>query len=118
MAKKAEETGTQKARMTGERKLKELLGIARSVKNDVSELAGKLGSAIANAVEKNHLHRKAFRAAVAEDRMEPEKLADYYDNLDYYRDVLGLTERAKSAPKFSVIEGGKDDGEAQAEAAE
>ena len=98
--------------VTSARKLRELLGSARSTASDISELSGGLGSEINTAVEKNHLHRKAFRAAVAEDRMEPEKLAEYYEQLDYYRDVLGLTERAKNAPKLPMGEAtdGEEDG--------
>jgi hypothetical protein len=100
-------------KVTSARKLKELLASARSAKNDISEIAGGLGSEIKAAVEKNHLHRKAFRAAIAEDRMEPEKLAEYYEQLDYYRDVLGLLERAQNAPKLPMGEAteGEEDGE-------
>jgi hypothetical protein len=100
-------------KVTSARKLKELLASARSAKNDISEIAGGFGSEIKAAVEKNHLHRKAFRAAIAEDRMEPEKLAEYYEQLDYYRDVLGLLERAQNAPKLPMGEAteGEEEGE-------
>lgn len=82
--------------------LQGLLKLARSTKNGVAELAGSLGAAIASAVENKHLHRKAFRSVIAEDRMEPAALADFYDAQDYYRDVLGLTERAKNAPRLPM----------------
>jgi hypothetical protein len=114
---KAKEDGTQKALQTGVRKLKELLGIARSSRADISRIDSNYGSAVRSAVEKNHLHKRAWNMAVKEDRMEPPELAAYYDALDYYRDVLGLLERANSAPSFSVIEGGKSDDGGQ-EAAE
>jgi hypothetical protein len=87
---------------TGVKTLKELLALARTTKNNVAEMAGTLGQAIANAVENKHLHRKAFRSVVAEDRMEPDKLADFYDHQEYYRDVLGLHERAKNAPRLPM----------------
>jgi hypothetical protein len=116
MPKKAE-TGTQKATQIGVKALKDLLALARSTKADVSELAGTLGQAIANAVESKHLHRKAFRSVVAEDRMEPDALADFYDAQEYYRDVLGLNERARSAPRLALV-AGTDVEEPQAEAAE
>ncbi len=66
---------------------------------------------IKTAVENNHLHRKAFRAAVAEDRMEAEKLAEYYEQLEYYRDVLGLADRAKNAPSLPMDATEAEDGD-------
>jgi hypothetical protein len=115
MAKK-QETGTEKARQIGVKALKDLLALARSTKNDVAELAGSFGQAVANAVENKHLHRKAFRSVVAEDRMEPDALADFYDAQEFYRDALGLNERAKSAPRLELVAG--TDTEATSEAAE
>lgn len=92
--------------------LSDLLKLARSTKNDMAEMAGTFGSAIAKAVDDKHLHRKAFRSVVAEDRMEPEALRDFYDAQDYYRDALGLIERAKSAPRLPE---GDDEEEAEDE---
>src|SRR5690348_9501105 len=90
----------------GEKKLRALFNSAKTTRARTSEIAGALGEEIKTAIEKNHLHRKAFRAVLAEDRMEPEHLAEYYEQLDYYRDALGLVERAKSAPRFpdNVVE--------------
>lgn len=73
----------------GVRALKELLSLARKTKNDTAELSGTFGSAIANAVENKHLHKRAFRSVVAEDRMEPEALADFYGNYILYS--LGIS---------------------------
>ncbi len=98
-----------KAPVTGVKTLKDLLGLARRTKEKTSELAGELGSAIRTAVENKHLHRKAFRSVIAEDRMEPDALADFYDAQDYYRDVLGLVERAKSAPRLPIAEKDEDE---------
>jgi hypothetical protein len=117
MAKK-QQTGTEKARQIGVKALKELVSLARSAKNDVSEISGRLGQAIANAVESKHLHRKAFRSVLAEDRMEPDALADFYDAQEFYRDALGLNERAKSAPRLSLVGGTDTEAEPVAEAAE
>jgi hypothetical protein len=115
LSKKKRETAIQ----TSEKKLKYLMGRSRSTYKDQRALSGVLGQLIADAVEHDHLHRKAFSAVRAEDRMEPEKLAAYYDALEFYRDVLGLTERAESAPSFpTVIEGGKEKHESTAVAAE
>jgi hypothetical protein len=111
MAKKAKpdvrETTTEHI---SENKLKSLLRDSRAAYRDTRSIAGTLGESIAQAVEHNHLHRKAFAAVRAEDRMEPDKLAEYYDTLELYRDMCGLTERAKSAPKFPhIIEGGRQE---------
>ena len=75
---------------------------ARSTYKASRSLAGTFGEKIANAVEHDRLHLKAFRSVVAEDRMEPDKLAEFYDAQEYYRDVLGLNERAKSAPRLAI----------------
>ena len=95
-------TGTENAAQTPAKRLETLLKLARSTRRDQQSLAGTYGEKIAKAVEDEHLHPKAFSAAVKEDRMEPAELADYYDALDYYRDVLGLNERAESAPKLDM----------------
>jgi hypothetical protein len=97
------------AEQINERKLKSLLGSARKTYKDTRSAAGTLGEQIRSAVEHDHLHAKAFRSVVAEDRMEPEKLAEFYDAQEFYRDILGLNERASSAPKFEVIEGGQSE---------
>jgi hypothetical protein len=114
---KSSEAKAPKALQTGVRKLRELMGMVRTVREEATERRIELTAALKIAVENNHLHKKAFAAVCAEDRMEPEKLADYYDHLEYYRDALGLNERAASAPKLEVIEGGKGE-EPQTEAAE
>jgi hypothetical protein len=110
VAKKTENPNARP--MTPVKVLEDLLKAARRTKNDVAEIAGAFGQKLANAVESKHLNRKAFRAVMAEDRMEPEKLAEFYDAQDYYRDV-GLTDRAASAPKLPIeesTEDGEDEG--------
>ncbi len=112
--KKAEEAETpmEQAAQIGPRKLKALLRAADSAYKDQRSIAGTLGEKIAQAVEHDHLHKKAFATIRAMDRMTPEKLADYWDTLEYYFDVSGLAERAKSAPRLS-LQPGKDDEEAE-----
>ena len=118
MAKKTEAAKAADLRpITPQKKLRELLASHRAAKNDIDEIAGGLGSEIKTAVEKNHLHRKAFRVVLQADRMEPEKLADFLDNLDHYLEISGLRARAASAPKFEVV-GGTDVDEGTAQAAE
>jgi hypothetical protein len=98
---------------TSQSKLKSLMAAARSAQKDVTEISGSLGAEIKVAVEKHHLHRKAFRVIVALDRMEPEKLADFLDCFEHYLDISGLNARAKSAPRMNFeqdAEGPEDDG--------
>jgi hypothetical protein len=122
MARKPKKTKTTEAATESDvrpaisqRKLRELMSSARKAQNNISEISGGLGSEIKLAVEKNHLHRKAFRIIVQADRMEPEKLADFFDCLDHYRDISGLNERAASAERLPMPEGEADEEEADAE---
>jgi hypothetical protein len=102
------------AKQIGAAKLKRLLSIAANSHKDSQEIAGTLGQKIAHACEHDHLHRKAFATLKAMDRMTPEKLADYWDTLQYYVEISGLGERAASAPAFDLAarraqgEGGDD----------
>ncbi len=86
----------------GERKLRQLIKDARTAYKDVREIAGSFGAKVASAVEHDHLHRKAFSVCKTADRMEPEKLAEFLDALDYYLDASGLRERATSAPRMPM----------------
>lgn len=99
---------------TSPKKLKALLKTAEHTKTNMQELAGELGQQIKDAVEKDHLHRKAFSVLRTMDRMTPEKLADFWDTLQYYVDVSGIGERAKSAPRMAFdAEGNGEDDEAE-----
>lgn len=108
MAKKKdtdkEETVTSKdvRQMITPVKLKSLIKSARTAQKDIQEIAGGLGAEIKAAVESNHLHRKAFSVCKTADKMEPEKLAEFLDNLDYYLDVSGLRKRAESAQRLAM----------------
>lgn len=83
-------------------KLKSLLASARSTKADVDEIVGTHRQQIAEAVEKNYLHKGAFGMIKRLDRLEPEKLADWLDCLEHYLDISGLDDRAKSAPRMAL----------------
>jgi hypothetical protein len=83
------------------KKLKALLKSSNEAFKNTREISGELGQKIAEAVEKDHLHRKAFAILKGFDRMTPEKLSDVWDTLNYYMDVSGLAERAKSALKMN-----------------
>lgn len=104
----------QKARaVTGQKKLRSLLNTARSVKKDISELAGGYGTEIKDAVENHHLHRKAFNVCRSADGMEPGKLAEFLDCLDHYLDISGLRARADKVIRMDFEADGEDadDGE-------
>lgn len=139
MAKAAKKTAAKKAKngsaeppkkmvakgaAISESKLKSLMKSSRQAKNDISEIAGALGSEIKAAVENNHLHRKAFGVIKMADRMEPEKLADFLDSLALYLDMSGLNERASKVQRMAFGPGETEesddedeDGNAKLEAA-
>lgn len=96
-------------------KLKALLKAKRAAIKDTAEIAGTLGQAIARAVEKDHLHRKAFTVVSALDRMEPEKLADFLDHFEHYLEISGLNARAKQVQRlgFGKDEGAEEDDEGE-----
>ncbi len=88
----------------GARKLMGLLKDAAALKQDVSELTGTFGNAIKDAAENHHLNKRAFRICAGLYSLEPEKLADTLDALDFYLDASGLRERAASAPRMEMPE--------------
>lgn len=90
-----------------QQKLRSLMASNRRAKNDIAEIAGGLGSEIKTAVEKHHLHRKAFNVIKQGDRMEPEKLADFLDCLEHYLDISGLNERAAQVQRLALDDGEK-----------
>lgn len=102
-------TPTQEVAQTGERKLKQLLKTANESHKNMQEISGTLGQQIADAVENNHLHKKAFATLRSMDRMTPQKLADFWDTLQYYVDISGLGDRAASAPKLPMDAGDDED---------
>jgi predicted alpha/beta-fold hydrolase len=85
-------------------KLKNLLKEKRAAKKDTAEIAGALGQKIANAVESDHLHRKAFNVISQLDMMEAEKIRDFLDNFEYYLDVSGIKERADAVNPMDLGE--------------
>lgn len=87
-------------KMPSANKIKELARNWEHTKETTGEISGRLGSALRAAAENNNLHTGAFRQAMREKKMEAGRLADFYDHLDFYRDVLGLEEKAASAPRF------------------
>ena len=88
--------------MTPGKKLKALLTKSKSVSTEMHELSGSLGQAVANAVEHDHLHRKAFSITKTLHKMEPEKLAETLAHLDYYLVESGLRERAAKVARLPM----------------
>ncbi len=88
-------------------KLRSLMATARSTYKDVREIAGGFGAEVKNAAEHDHLNKKAFAILRGLDRLEPEKLADALDALDYYLDVGGLRKRASQVQRLPL--GGEDE---------
>jgi len=96
-------------------KLKNLMAAKRSAKKDTAEIAGQVGQMIRDAVENNHLHRKAFATIVTLDAMEPEKVRDFLDHFDYYLDVSGIKKKAEAAPRLPMGDGPGEDDEEESE---
>lgn len=87
--------------VTSEKKLRALLKDGRACRNAVQEANGTFGQKVSNAVENDHLHKKAFGVIRMLDKMEAEKLAEFMDHFDHYYTVSGLEERANSAQRLS-----------------
>ncbi len=92
-----------------ERKAKSLLSATKSHRKQISELTGSLREKIGYAKANDHLHTKAWAAALSLEKMEPEELAIFFDHFNHYCDVLGITEAAESAPMLPLDKGGEGD---------
>ena len=82
--------------VTSANKLKALLRSAKNTAEQVTTLSGALGEQIANAIEDNHLHRKAFSMIKALNNMSAEKQAELMFHFRKYYDFSGLQERENS----------------------
>lgn len=110
MAKK--QTGTERAKQIGPRKLKDLVDAYDAAKAGKRRIGKSFSDLKRSQVEHEHLNGPAFDQAMKERDMEAPDLADYLDALEYYRDQLGILDRAKSAPRLPL---GGDSGEEEAE---
>jgi hypothetical protein len=100
-----EETPIQvegETKLPSKRKLLELARQYEHSKQTTAELGGRMGSAIRTMADNDGLHPGAFRRAMKELKMEPGRLNDELAHLHYYRDVLGVTARAASAPRLPM----------------
>lgn len=87
-----------------------ILATDKRTKKAQSELAGEIGQKVADAVERFGTNRKALSVIRSLNRMEPEKLAEFLDHLDYMLDISGLEERAATVQRLPM---GDDLGDAE-----
>lgn len=99
--------------ITPANKLKSLLKKAKDTSRDTRELSGSLGQAVANAVEHDHLHRKAFNIVKTLNAMEPEKLAETMYHLEHYLEVSGINERVAKVGRLDLGDQREDTDEAE-----
>ena len=115
-------TGTAKTETEGAKfgsipanKLTALLRAAKKTKEKTAGLSGELGQMVANAVENDHLHRKAFSFTKQLHQMPDEKLAETMTHFLYYLDASGINARVE---KVGRLELGDQPGESEAEETE
>lgn len=85
--------------------LKNLMKSARSLKESTDDLTTAYASEVREAVDKKHLHKKAYNTIRMLDRMTPEKLADFMEHFDHMFEVSGLEQRAESAQRLPMGDG-------------
>jgi hypothetical protein len=95
-------------KMISAKRLKELVQLKKSAKEDSDACTESARDAINNAIKGENLHRKAFGIALAADKMEPEALADYFAHRDYYEASLGLRKRSGSVMRMDFDEKSDD----------
>lgn len=105
--------------MINEKALKGLLKAKRATAAEVDEINGGYRSKLAFAVEKQHLHKKAYATVVQMDRMAAgslEKLAEYWDVLNAYMDMSGLMKKIESVGRLDLGDGAETDDDETGEA--
>ena len=102
-------SGSEVEKMISASKLKKLLKEQRAGQNDMDEIRGSMGNAIATAVEKDNLDKKMFGWLKQLDRMTPEKLAYHLPNLFYMIDASGIGDRAQQAQKLALEQPDEDE---------
>lgn len=100
MAKRAKSEGVYQ--FTPKGTLLALLKTVLNKKEKITGISGEIGSAVANATEHHHLHRKAFRQIIDMEKMTDEKLAEYLAHRDYYEEQAGIRTRAEKAPRLEM----------------
>lgn len=80
-------------KVPSEGKLKALLRACKGADADRNEASGRKGSLISNAVERDHLDKKAWSYACALEKMSQQKGAITWSHLLHYVECLGLQEK-------------------------
>jgi len=102
-AEPAEPTQQERVtKLTPEKTLTDLIKTKKRTGSKVDELVAEYRSALSKAVEKKHLHKKAFAAAAKLHDMEDTALGEFFDHFDHYCDVLGIRDRAENAPRLDL----------------
>lgn len=76
--------------------LKRIIRDVQAVTADQNEVTGRKSAIIRDAVERNHLHKKAFAVVMQGLRMSPGHAAEFLAHFDHYRNVGGLDDHAAS----------------------
>ena len=82
--------------------VKKLLKAAKKTKEQTRSISGEFGQMVANAVEHDYLHRKAFSICKQLDQMPDEKLAECMTHLEYYLDVGGINARVEKVGRLDL----------------
>ena len=112
MAKPADDNPNGR-RVISSAKLKKLLAADRSARHDVDSIVATIRERIAQAVEKDNLNKGVYGIIKRLDRLPPETLNIWLEDLDHMLDASGLRERAASAPQLSMA--GEDPNETEAD---
>lgn len=95
--------------------LKKLLKSAETTQNEVDGLVGEHREAIANAVERHHLHKGAFADTKKISRMiakrGAEHAAEYWDTLLAYLDLSGVMGKITAVGKLPLDGDSPEEGE-------
>lgn len=90
------------ARMISQNDLRNLIKSIKIIEGDKDEASELISKKIKDAATKKNLDKKAFALIRRFDKMENEKLAAFWDNLEAYMDMAGLYERIESVGKLPL----------------
>jgi hypothetical protein len=89
------------------KRFKDLLKTLDRSQDEIDEIKGAMGGAVAAVTEKYHLDKKMLSWIRQLAKMSPETLADKLAHFEYLLDISGLSDRAKSAQRLGL---GDDEG--------
>jgi len=103
--KEAASPAVQTIKVIDEGSFKKLVKAVENAEADKNEAVGSIGSLVANAIEKKHLHKKAFSIYRGLKRLSDAHLALTLSHLDHYREIGGLDERASRQMELGLQPG-------------